>query len=89
MRRDRVEFRTNHNERQQFEAAAIFLGVNLSSFLRTVAIERSTEILKQRDTFILSNEDRDAFLRALENPPEPNKELKKALKDYRRLVKNS
>lgn len=84
MKQDRIEFRTSHDERQQIETAASFLGMNISSYLRMVALECSTEVLKSSETLILSNRDRDLFLQALENPPRPNKNLKKALADYRR-----
>ncbi len=83
MREDRVEFRTSHQEREQFELAASCLGVNLSAFLRMAALERSCEILKSSNTIVLSDRDRDLFLAALENPPKP-KNLKKALTKYRR-----
>ncbi len=81
MKQDRVEFRTTHLERKRFEAAATVLGMTLSSFLRMTAVEKSTEILRQNTSIVLSDEDRDAFLEALENPPKPNKELKKHLKN--------
>jgi uncharacterized protein (DUF1778 family) len=87
MRENRVEFRTNELEKRQFEEAASILGVNLYSFLRNIALERSVEILKGRDSILLSNKDRDAFLTALENPPQPNKDLKKAYQKYKQFVK--
>lgn len=36
---------------------------------------------------ILTNEDRDALLDALENPPKPNKKLKDAIEHHKRLIK--
>ncbi len=87
MKRERVEFRTSTVELKQFEKAADILGMNLSSFLRTIALERSSEILRRQESILLNNKDRDAFLAALDNPPEPNKALKQAYKDYKRLVK--
>lgn len=88
MRQDRVEIRTSQGERRQFEEAASLLGMNLSEFLRRTALEKSSEIIRSNNTILLSNEDRDAFLTALENPPEPNKKLKQALKHHKRLIKN-
>lgn len=79
----RVEFRASENERLQIEAAAQFIGVNLSTFLRMTALERSSEILKQKDSLLLSNQDRDTFLNSLQNPHKPNKALKSALEGYR------
>ncbi|HSX10527.1 MAG TPA: DUF1778 domain-containing protein [Chlamydiales bacterium] len=84
MKQDRIEFRISHQERQQIETAASFLGMNVSTYLRLIALERSVEILKNSETVVLSDRDRDLFLRALENPPKPNKNLKKAFASYRR-----
>lgn len=84
MKEDRVEFRTSHRERVQFEMAATYLGMNLSAFLRLAALEKSAEIVKDSNTLVLSDRDRDIFLAALENPPEPNKNLKKAFSEYRK-----
>jgi uncharacterized protein (DUF1778 family) len=87
MREHRIEFRSNEKERKQFEEAAFFLGMNLSSFARKTMLEKSEEVLKKNTFIVLSNEDRDTFLHALENPPKPNKRLKKALEAHRRLSK--
>jgi uncharacterized protein (DUF1778 family) len=84
MKEDRIEFRTSHEERRQIETAASFLGMNTSTYLRMVALERSVEILRTSETLVLSDRDRDLFLQALENPPKLNKPLKKALTEYRR-----
>lgn len=88
MRKDRLEIRTSDKERRQFEEAALLLGMTLSDFLRRTALERSVDVIRQNNCIILSNEDRDAFLNALENPPEPNKKLKQAMKYHKKLIKN-
>ncbi|CCB85386.1 unknown protein [Parachlamydia acanthamoebae UV-7] len=82
MKKDRVESRTSHQEREQFEKAATYLGINLSAFLRMAALERSAEIVKESNLLVLS--DRDTFLAALENPPEPNENLKNAFLEYKK-----
>lgn len=87
MKQERVEFRASHTERQKFEEAAVILGMNLSAFARMTLLEKSAEILRQQHSIVLSDEDRDAFMHALANPPKPNKRLKKALQAHRRLVK--
>ncbi len=80
---NRVEFRTSHQEREQIEKAASLLGMNVSAYLRMVAIERSAQVLKSSKTLLLSDRDAALFLNALENPPPPNRALKKAVKQYR------
>lgn len=81
---DRIEFRTLTSEKAQFTTAATLLGINLSTFVRMAALEKSNAILKENNTLVLSDRDRDTFLKALENPPQPNENLKKAFLEYQR-----
>jgi len=87
MKQERLDVRASSKEKKRFAAASAILGMSVSSFLRMSAMEKSTEVLKQHDTIFLSDEARDAFLNALQNPPKPNKELKQAFKEYNKLVK--
>ena len=88
MKQSRFDMRASIEERKQIEAAATVLGMNLSSFMRFSALEKSADILRQTSSIILSDKDRDMFLEALENPPKPGKALKGALKNYKKLIKN-
>ena len=85
MKQDRIELRTSHHERQQIEKAAAFLGMNTSSYLRMIALERSDEVLKSNSSLVLSTKDWNMFMNLLEKPPKPNKNLKKAIAKYNRL----
>lgn len=38
--------------------------------------------LDEDSNFVLEDEDRDLFLEALKNPPEPNEKMKKAFEEY-------
>lgn len=78
MKNERLEFRANAQERECFEKAASFLGMNISTFIRMAALERATNVLKSDQTLVLSDEDRDLFLAMLENPPKPNENLIRA-----------
>lgn len=44
-------------------------------------------ILEMYESILLSNEDRDLILNMLDNPPEPNEALKKAMRKYRDTLK--
>lgn len=48
----------------------------------------SKDLIHKSNSIILDNQDRDAFLEALQNPPLPNKALKKAFSHHQRFVKN-
>lgn len=84
MKQDRVEFRTSHHERQQIEKAAAFLGMNVSSYLRMIALEKSDEVLKSNSSMSLSIKDWNMFMDLIENPPKPNKNLKRTIAKYNR-----
>lgn len=86
-KQDRVEFRASHQEREQIEKAAALMGMSVSAYLRMIAIERSVQVLKSSKTIVLSDEDTALFLKALETPPAPNRNLKKAFKQVRSLQK--
>lgn len=74
MRKQRLDFRTSHQERMQFEMRATYLvGVN--------------QIASEGHALLLSDRDRNTFLSALENPPSPNKNLKKAFSEYKKIKK--
>ncbi len=88
VKQDRIEIRTSTSERKQFEEAAFLSRMNLSEFMRRSALDKSTEIIHKSTSIMLTNEDRDAFLNALENPPEPTKKMKQALKHHKRLIDN-
>lgn len=77
-----VEFRTSHHER--IEKAAAFLGMNVSSHLRMIDLEKSDEVLKSNFSLTLSINDWNMFMDLIENPPNPNKKLKSAIAKYKR-----
>lgn len=85
MKQDRIELRASQKERERLLEAANFKGMTLSSFLRQVALEKSDDILRNRDDLTLSDRDRDLFLEALENPPKANKRLQQAFKRYKKM----
>lgn len=85
MKQDRIELRASQKERERLSEAAMLTGMTLSAFLRLAALEKSDEILRERNTLTLSEKDRDMFLEALENASKPNQRLQKAFKTYRGL----
>lgn len=84
MKHDRIELRASQKEREHLIEAATYTGMTLSAFLRQAALEKSNDVLKNRDTLTLSDKDRDLFLDALENPSKPNERLKQAFSTYQK-----
>jgi len=83
MKDTRIEFRSSPQEKDLLMLAAQLSGVKVSAFLRNAALEAANETIQANETMKLSNRDRDLFLQALDNPPEPTARLKKAMKKYR------
>jgi len=82
MRQERIEIRAFAEEKETLAKAAKLLHTKVTSFIRDTIMTRAEEIIRQHDRMILTDRDRDLFMNALENPPKPNKNLRKAMKDH-------
>ena len=68
---DRIDFRVDAGVKAQFALAAEAYGMNLSSFMIAAAQEQVIRARRRLDTLKLSDPDRDAFLKALDQPERP------------------
>ena len=75
----RMEQRTKPHVKAQIQQAAALLGVDETTFVTSVALERARETIEDHERTILSANDRAVVLAALENTAEPTDELKKAM----------
>jgi uncharacterized protein (DUF1778 family) len=75
----RLDIRTNPEIKREMEEAASHVGVPLSTFIVQTTVERARLINQQARTTKLDNQERDAFLSMLDNPPAPNDALIKLL----------
>ena len=71
----RINLRTSPEAKALIERAAAIMGSTVSSFMLQNAYEAALRLVAQQHTITLSDRDRDAFLNALENPPEPTQAL--------------
>lgn len=71
----RINLRTSPEAKALIERAAALMGSTVSSFMLQNAYEAAARLVAQQDVMTLSDRDRDAFLNALENPPEPTQAL--------------
>ena len=71
----RINLRTSPEAKALIERAAAIMGSTVSSFMLQNAYEAALRLVAQQDVITLSDRDRDAFLKALENPPEPTQAL--------------
>jgi len=71
----RINLRTSPEAKALIERAAAIMGSTVSSFMLQNAYEAASRVVTQQEIITLSDRDRDAFLDALDNPPEPTPAL--------------
>lgn len=71
----RINLRTSPEAKALIERAAALMGSTVSSFMLQNAYEAASRLIAQQEVLTLSDRDRNAFLLALDNPPEPTPAL--------------
>lgn len=83
----RLNFRLPSEIKKRVENAALVSGITVTDFAIS-ALERSAnQVLSQHEVRKLSTRDRDMFLAMLDDPPEPNEALRKAVKRWNTRAK--
>lgn len=72
----RIEFRVPDEAKKTIEDAAKLANISLSSYILTVVLKQAKLDLEQNEVIVLKNKERDALMKALANPPEPNDALR-------------
>lgn len=78
----RTEARLRPDQKARIERAANLKGLSVSDFIVQHAEEAAIRTIEQYESWILTAEDREVFLNALMNPPEPGSNLRAAAKLY-------
>lgn len=82
----RLSFRVPASAKALIERAALYSGETLTSYAVSRLIREARQEIREHEVLVLSAEARDAFLAALDNPPEPNEALRGAMAEYRERV---
>lgn len=85
-KQERLEARVSPDLKMRLQYAADLQGSSLSEFLLRSAEKAANEVINDNQIIKLTTEDSRKFVNALFNPPKPNSNLKKALKNYKRAV---
>jgi uncharacterized protein (DUF1778 family) len=85
----RFEVRVSTDEKETVEHAANLEGTTVSAYMRSRVLKAAREDISAQDKIRLSNQDRDQFLKALENPPKPQGKLKTAFSEFREKYQKS
>lgn len=74
-----ISLRIDAEIRQLIDSAADALGKTRTEFMIDVAQRQATDVLLDKRLFALSGKQYDAFVSALDNPPEPGPKLRALL----------
>ncbi|MGA2807509.1 MAG: DUF1778 domain-containing protein [Terracidiphilus sp.] len=83
LRTKRTEARLLPEQKRRIERAAALKGLSLSDFIVQHADEAAIRTIQLHTTWTLEDRDRDVFVQALLNPPEPSPRMKAAAKRYK------
>ncbi|MEY3404969.1 MAG: hypothetical protein RL161_399 [Bacteroidota bacterium] len=77
------------HQKKLFEQAAYLNGYeSLASFIIKVVQKSAREFLKENKKLLISEKDSYILFKAIENPPRPNRALKKAIAEYKSSLKH-
>ncbi len=79
---ERIEIRVTPEQKEFFARAANIIGTSMSEFATSALQQEASRINVEEELIKLTQEDRKFLASLLMNPPEPNTELKQAMKDY-------
>lgn len=77
---NRINIRVSDNDKEMLELAARYSKQSLSSYIVDIVLKQAELDIKKNETITLNNEQRDLFLKILDNPPPPNEALKSLFK---------
>jgi uncharacterized protein (DUF1778 family) len=75
---ERIEARLQPAQKDRIEYAASLKGMSVSDFMVQSAEAAAIITIREHETWTLTTLDRDLFVNALLNPPEPNERLRAA-----------
>lgn len=78
----RIDLRVTKEQKALLEQAASIKGVSLSAYTLLNLLPVAQQEISNQERLILTNRDRDLFLRAMDNPPQLKGKLKSAIANY-------
>ncbi len=82
----RLDVRLAGEHKKLIQRAAELLGESISAFTVSTLVHEAQQVVERFSSLQLSDRDRDSFLAALDNPPEPNARLRKAARAHAKGV---
>jgi uncharacterized protein (DUF1778 family) len=87
VRKQRLEARITSEQKRLIERAAQLRGTSVTDFIVSELQEAAAATIRNSETLELRDHAREAFLKALLNPPEPNSAARAAMSRYKKRVK--
>ena len=82
----RLDVRLAGEHKKLIQQAAELLGQTISSFTVSTLVTEAQQVVERFSLLQLSDRDRDSFLAALDNPPEPDARLCRAARAHAKGV---
>jgi len=80
VRSERIELRTKPEIKSVIERAAQLHHTTISAYLLESALQKAQADLRETETMVLNEEDRNRFFSLISSPPEPNAALRSLFK---------
>ncbi|HEY9705379.1 MAG TPA: DUF1778 domain-containing protein [Allocoleopsis sp.] len=79
---DPIDLKVSSSQKVLLEKAANLKGLTVSAYLLSHGLEAAQADLIAYNKLVLSDRDRNLFLELLENPPQPNQAMIKAMEKF-------
>ncbi len=83
---ERLEARVSKEQKELFQHAADIQGRTLTDFMISSLQDAAVRTIQEYEVMTLSASDREVFIEALLNPPEPSKRLQTAAQGYKQTM---
>lgn len=83
---ERLEARISREQKELFQRAAQIQGRTLTDFVISSVQEAALRAIQEHEMMILSVRDREVFVEALLNPPNPSDKLRSAAQRYKQKI---
>lgn len=88
LKEDRLEARVSSDLKAMFQRAAELRGLTLTDYVINALVDNSQQVIREHEVLTIAGRNREVFLQALMQPPQPSPKLVAALARYRKIVEN-
>ena len=82
----RMEQRTKPHVKAEIQKAAALMGIDETAFVTNAAYERALAAIRDHERSVLTADDRDAFLAAMDAPPAPSDAMRRSFDLHDRMI---